>query len=289
MGVARCVDIDRRMDVIDLDTVNPQPMGGRSDHGWTPVPQFRVDVKSYGMTKHQPAIVLATCGDQLLLQLVAVDGDCVSPLWTCAIPREWWSVKPGGLVSVSMDQTRQGYRFTRTITKLVKLLGRLGREAARKRATAQQLAERAAARVGRDGECQICTNRQIVQKELLVLHGYERPGHGSVNGECYGRGYPPYEVSCDRLRWYIEIFLAGELERVRAARHELPSLPQLSRQIYVGQEFGRAKYRTEWVKRGALGFSQLEDAERRNLELRINSLEFEIQRQGLRLAAWRPT
>ena len=231
--------------------------------------------------------MLATCCDELLLQLVTVDGPRTIPL-TIALPREWWSVHPGGFVAVRMDQTRQGYRFTRTIAKIVKLLGRLGREAGRKRATEQQLAERAAARVGRDGECQICANRQIVQKKLLVLHGYERPGNGSAFGECYGRGYPPYEVSCDRLREYIEVLLAGELRREREELAALPSTPQLSHQIYVGQEYGLMKYRTEWVQRGAPGFDHLEAGRRSKLEGQIKSLEFEIQQQNLRLAAWRP-
>ncbi len=29
----------------------------------------------------------------------------------------------------------------------------------------------------------------------MVLHGYERPGHGSINGKCFGVDYPPYEIS----------------------------------------------------------------------------------------------
>lgn len=266
---------------IDLDKVDPQPMSGRGEKlRWIPVPQARVDVKSYGMSKHQRAIVLATCDDELLLQLVTIDDQ---PL-THAIPKEWWSVKPNGLVSCGMDQTRQGYRFTRTITKLMKLLGRLGREAGRKRATEQQLAERAAARIGRDGECQICANRQIVQKDVLVLHGYERPGDGAALGECLGRGFPPYEASCDRLRWFIEVFLAGELRRERESLRALPLAHQLPHQIYVGREL-----RTQWVKRSReVVFVQLEDKRRRELEFRIKSLEFEIQQQNLRLAAWRP-
>jgi len=263
-----------KLKLLDLATVNPQPMLGPKR--WVPVPQVRVDVKSYGMTKHQPAVVIATCRDELLLKLL------VEP------QSEWWSVQPGGLVRVGMDQTRQGHRFTRTITKVVKLLGRLGREAGRARATAQQIAARAAARVGRDGECQVCANRQIVQKGLLVLHGYERPGDGAVAGECYGRGYPPYEVSCERLRWFIDVVLIGDLGRVRAQLVELPSLPELNRQVLIGVEHGWPKYRVDVVARGAVGFDKLEEQRRRELEGRMRALEFEIQQQGRRLSAWRP-
>jgi hypothetical protein len=31
--------------------------------------------------------------------------------------------------------------------------------------------------------------------KLLVLHGYTRPGDGYAHGECFGRGYLPYELS----------------------------------------------------------------------------------------------
>ena len=57
-----------KLKLLDLATVNPQPMLGPKR--WVPVPQVRVDVKSYGMTKHQPAVVIATCRDELLLKLL---------------------------------------------------------------------------------------------------------------------------------------------------------------------------------------------------------------------------
>jgi hypothetical protein len=63
----------------------------------------------------------------------------------------------------------------------------------------------AASRVGRDGECQICQHRQILDSRgNLVLHGYQRPGHGYIVGDCFGVGYPPWEVSSDRLAEWIE-------------------------------------------------------------------------------------
>lgn len=71
----------------------------------------------------------------------------------------------------------------------------------------------AASRVGRDGECQICQHRQILTSDgKLVLHGYRRPGHGSIVGDCFGVGSPPWEVSCDALAAYVV-----ELRRAAAA------------------------------------------------------------------------
>jgi hypothetical protein len=63
----------------------------------------------------------------------------------------------------------------------------------------------AASRVGRDGECQICQRRHILDSRgNLVLHGYQRPGHGYIVGDCFGVGHPPWEVSSDALATWIE-------------------------------------------------------------------------------------
>jgi len=258
------------MNVLDLDQVKLQPGSGKR---WTVAPQRCVEVKTYRMQKHQPAIVLATCGDMLLLKLSVVP----DPAW-------WW-VTPDGFVVCHMDQTRQGYRFTRTIAKLLRVLRQLAYKAGRKRATEQQLAERAAARVGRDGECQICANRQILQKGVLVLHGYQRPGDGMAHGECHGRGYEPYEVSCDRLRWYVEVFLVSALANVHQLLTDLPRIQQLPRQ--VSDSSSVLRFHTEMVARGERGFDRLEEHRRSELKMKINSLEFESQQQGRRLAAWR--
>lgn len=52
------------------------------------------------------------------------------------------------------------------------------------------------------GRCQYCGNEQkLVEGSkpgtfALVLHGYKRPGTGSIHGNCPGVGYDPWEVTC---------------------------------------------------------------------------------------------
>ena len=76
----------------------------------------------------------------------------------------------------------------------------------------------AASRVGRDGECQICQRRQILDsKGKLVLHGYARPGHGYIVGDCFGVGHPPWEVACDRLAEWIERLKRSSAAETKAA------------------------------------------------------------------------
>ena len=76
----------------------------------------------------------------------------------------------------------------------------------------------AASRVGRDGECQICQHRQILDSRgNLVLHGYQRPGHGYIVGDCFGVGHPPWEVSSDALATWIERLKARSAQLAKEA------------------------------------------------------------------------
>jgi hypothetical protein len=76
----------------------------------------------------------------------------------------------------------------------------------------------AASRVGRDGECQICQRRHLLDSRgNLVLHGYRRPGHGFIVGDCFGVGHPPWEVSSDALATWIEKLKAASAQAAQAA------------------------------------------------------------------------
>lgn len=49
------------------------------------------------------------------------------------------------------------------------------------------------------GHCCHCGGVFKLKRGLMVLHGYERPGHGWINGSCSGVGTVPYEVSPEEL------------------------------------------------------------------------------------------
>jgi len=53
------------------------------------------------------------------------------------------------------------------------------------------------------GCCQICEQEQKLHDGKLVHHGYKRPGHGEIVGDCYGVKADPYEVSCELVRSYL--------------------------------------------------------------------------------------
>jgi len=76
----------------------------------------------------------------------------------------------------------------------------------------------AASRAGRDGECQICQQRFLLDSRgNLVLHGYQRPGHGYIVGDCFGVGHPPWEVSSDALAEWIERLKARSAQLAQEA------------------------------------------------------------------------
>lgn len=46
------------------------------------------------------------------------------------------------------------------------------------------------------GTCPACfINHKLTPAGGMWLHGYERPGDGMIRGECFGRDFPPYELS----------------------------------------------------------------------------------------------
>ena len=45
----------------------------------------------------------------------------------------------------------------------------------------------------------------------IVLHGYKRPGVGYLQGECFGNGWPPFELSSEGTKEYLK-HLSGILK-----------------------------------------------------------------------------
>lgn len=94
--------------------------------------------------------------------------------------------------------------------------------------------------------CQICFREQQTRAQRLVLHGYRRPGFGYIVGECWGVGYAPFEVSCERTKQYIEEVLRATLARWEANLQRLQARPEAmpyQAKIYVGFFHDRADSR----------------------------------------------
>ncbi len=78
------------------------------------------------------------------------------------------------------------------------------------------------------GTCAICDRLQKMERKrthsghpIMVHHGYRRPGVGWIVGDCFGVGYPPYELSaiaCVELAKYMTERIAGQKEAIEAIR-----------------------------------------------------------------------
>ena len=85
-----------------------------------------------------------------------------------------------------------------------------------------------------DGTCQACFRVQALAKNVLVHHGYTRPGHGYISGDCAGVGHAPYELSCDLTRRWADSSRARlEGWRAELARWEADTID--TRHIVIQQ------------------------------------------------------
>lgn len=82
------------------------------------------------------------------------------------------------------------------------------------------------------GHCQFCGNHQVVISGTgIVLHGYERPGHGWIHGRCPGVGLLPLQREDKHTRGYLantvaaldnlEAMVPGLMAEFEAARGAL--------------------------------------------------------------------
>ena len=55
------------------------------------------------------------------------------------------------------------------------------------------------------GTCIVCERHIKVRDSLLVHHGFKRPGTGYIEGDCFGVGYKPHELSNELAKKYLEL------------------------------------------------------------------------------------
>lgn len=105
------------------------------------------------------------------------------------------------------------------------------------------------------GTCQVCFHTQKLPSGLLAFHGFRRPGDGTTYGRCPGTGYPPFEVSCERTKWYLEAAILHDLQNAIRDEEQLRADPGPATILYAQRFYNRQTYRTETrstpVTRGA--------------------------------------
>lgn len=84
------------------------------------------------------------------------------------------------------------------------------------------------------GTCAVCEGRVKVRDGNLVHHGYRRPGHGYIVGDCFGVGRTPHEPSSQTATAFRE-FLERAVEDLGTNKATIEKADELhySYQIYV--------------------------------------------------------
>jgi hypothetical protein len=101
------------------------------------------------------------------------------------------------------------------------------------------------------GSCQGCFKQQKTRDGRLVLHGYKRPGHGYIIGNCWGHGYAPFEVSCERTKEFIAKALKPALASAQERLVRLRARPErifYLASVWVGYNHPKAARRSGYAE-----------------------------------------
>lgn len=140
------------------------------------------------------------------------------------------------------------------------------------------------------GNCQICEGDQKLKDGRMVHHGYARPGHGYIVGDCPGVHHVPYEVSCDLVKGY----LAGITVHRNNLKSALADLVagRVTRVVeHRRSGFGGGERKEVVYVKGESPPYEFERAlERRKSETESNirMVEHDMDRCARRIRAWKP-
>lgn len=127
-------------------------------------------------------------------------------------------VQPSNMNTFDMNPFVQSDLYKQFKTEVIDYLGLGTIEQEREKKIA---AAKATALGDNAGHCEICGALQKLRKVgdhyVMVHHGYQRPGHGYIVGDCFGVNYQPYEKSTEALVAYLprlKNYLRDETQRL---------------------------------------------------------------------------
>jgi len=131
---------------------------------------------------------------------------------------EQWEAEPGYRLTspdgASLDLAVEGNRPTPALWKWLKaqpsyMAAMTGGAAAPAPAPAPSRGPSPQRTLENTGTCPCCFKNQKLKGGGMVLHGYRAPGLGAgFQGNCFGVGYPPFEVSAEGTKAYKGVILA---------------------------------------------------------------------------------
>lgn len=140
------------------------------------------------------------------------------------------------------------------------------------------------------GTCGICCKEQKLTKQgNLVHHGFTKPGHGYIQGDCFGVGFKPYELSASSCKSYIEA-LTKMMNDHKAAlrRHQNGEILTLNVETKTYKLImGRKIYDTKLVNKGTPEFEVAQKQIIIKLQNQIRQLEGSITFYQSRVDNWK--
>ena len=141
------------------------------------------------------------------------------------------------------------------------------------------------------GWCPVCEGTFKVRSQLLVHHGYERPGYGYIVGDCFGVNRPPHELSPRTAEEYLSEAVVPRIREVEKWIQRLgpPGEPEQlsfdeydprSRQYVPGMKRRSEVKDYDWTNRLRRTREQAADE--------LASLQKEAGRLETLIAEWRP-
>ncbi len=257
--------------------------------GWPATPPFIVHSKLGGtFPKAQPFIVRGVRRDaRLLLQKIGDHGleDMHDNYKTMYTDGTWHEE--------DASYTVEGRKFNMVVRKMVLALLKTAREARKVRAAVAKEAKAFDDRGIRCGVCPVCfgdyvvTFKGIPGTPEMVHHGYQRPGHGYIVGDCHGVAFEPFEVSCKGTESWLAILKSTLADRQKSVRG-LPALTEVT--VQDGSKYIDHRWvpQRKLLKKGEPGFDDAIAGVKRNLEQDIRHLGQDIKEYAHKIATWQP-
>lgn len=99
------------------------------------------------------------------------------------------------------------------------------------------------------GTCPVCDARYKVRGGVLVHHGFQRPGHGHIIGDCFAVHMEPHETSPRTAKMYRE-HVQARLEAIEAERVTMHSVTALNYAYKVSEGLGKPRIETVTLRKG---------------------------------------
>jgi hypothetical protein len=138
------------------------------------------------------------------------------------------------------------------------------------------------------GNCQICEGDQKLHNERMVHHGYKRPGHGSIEGDCPGVDEVPYETSCELIKAY-KLRIEAQLVNLTTYLADLKAgkITHITEyRIYRSRKSEFIEYHAGVTAPHT--WSSALQSKTYQIESSIEQCRFTIERCARRIAAWKP-